>query len=274
MKHTTLICAALACALAAPALGQNNDGGGSSTKDGGLYARASLGYAFAQAGTPMLKEQNIPSSGSDSYKFGRGSYGAGAQLMLAMGYKINRHLAAELGVTAQVAPRKYTADYITPNSNYSISARAKSSIYLVPALVISAGGDKLEPYMRMGLMLPVRSGLVTELEAPAATEVTEYKLRTGIGAQGALGLMYHAGSMDFFAELGGASLNRYLKSSEVTEFTINGKNELPSLDVADREAVYEFDYSDTYSADQPTKLDAVAVPFSNVQFNVGVKFNF
>ena len=101
----------------------------------------------------------------------------------------------------------------------------------------------------------------------------------GIGANAALGVMFNLSeSFAIFGECNVNSLSITPKSSKITEETVDGADQLPSMSTYEKETVYEKDY--TYdptviiSTSDPAKDIKVKMPFSSIGANVGVKISF
>jgi|GEM_PF-2545538 len=283
MKKTILM--GLALALTTATFAQEKK----ATKEGGAYVRLGLGYAFAHGGNTYTGTTNAGGS-SISYDYKKGSYGAGLSGVVAAGYKFNRNIALELGVGVGIAPTKLEDKFsnTTPGAAINITTKtyAKTPVYLLPAVVISTGNTLLEPYARVGLAVNVGGKLIEEMTATGdvgggtsatAFQKTEYKQRTGIGFQGALGLKYHINNrVGIWGEVAGISQNIYVKSAEVTEATLNGANVLDTYTTSERQTNYEFNYtqSGTPATNAPGTAAAYSNAFSNFGVNLGVSFQF
>lgn len=281
MKKTILMSLALACATASFAQE-------SATKQSGAYLRLGVGYAFPHAGDVYTGTTSL-GTGSTSYDYNKGSFGAGFSGVLAAGYKFTPNIALELGVGVGIAPKKLEDKYSYADNlstwNSTSSTYAKTPIYLLPAVVISTGNNLLEPYARVGLAVNVGGKLVQERTITGDIggltgtnfQKMEYAQRTGIGFQGALGVKYHINDMvGLWAEVAGISQNIYVKSSELTEYTENGVNKLDTKTTLERETNYEFNYTDNGSSNpnNPGTQAAFSNAFSNVGINLGVSFQF
>lgn len=278
MKKTILMGLALACTTASFA--QENK----TMKESGTYLRLGIGYAFPHAGDTYT---GTTSSGgtSNSFDFTKNSYGAGFSGGLALGYQFNRHIALELGAGVGIAPKKMENKYTYTGGTFNTESYAKTPIYLLPAVVISTGNTLVEPYARVGLAVNVGGKVVEEatmtgefLGMPYTNfQKTEFKQRTGIGFQGALGIKYHLNErVGLWAEVAGISQNIYVKSSEITEYTENGVNKLDTKTTSDRQVNYEFNYTEsgTPNTTVPSTQKAYSNAFSNFGINLGVSFKF
>lgn len=283
MKKTILMGLALACATASFAQETKT------TKQSGAYLRLGLGYAFAHAGE--LYPSSVTHTGaSATYDLKKGSMGEGLSGVIAGGYKFNRNIALELGVGVGIAPKKLESTFTTSDP-FSTETRvskigAKTPIYLMPAVVISTGNTLLEPYARVGLAVNVGGKLLQETDytsTPVAGTPTKesyeltYKLRTGIGFQGALGLKYHINNrVGLWLEAAGISQNIYLKSGELTKATVDGENVLDTYTTSERKTNFEFKYTEVSgtASNEPSTASTVPFSFSNFGINLGVAFQF
>jgi hypothetical protein len=261
------------------------------------YVRASVGYNLAHAGdyyyggsAPLSVSGNYNvTSGEISADYKKGSFSTGLSATIAGGYMFNRYWGAELGVNLGISPTTYTSTfneaYPTGTVERTVETRAKMPIFLNPSLVFSTGNDKgINVYSRVGIALPFGGNLVrtyTETDNitnTTTTEEEEVQFAMSKGLTGALGLRYDINdALGLRAEVNGMSLTRYAKSSTITKYTINGSNELGTLNTAQRETEFQlnwtYDPANTNPA-APSKANAVGTPYSNFGFSLGAEFRF
>ncbi|HTN44951.1 MAG TPA: hypothetical protein VL098_01300 [Flavipsychrobacter sp.] len=239
------------------------------------YIRAGVGYAFPHAGNSYLKTQS-GSFLSASNVYEKYSLGAGAHINVAGGFWLFKNIGLELGVHAGIAPKKFVSKYSNPNETAEAKLYARMPVYLIPSLVLQTGGEKANVYTRLGVVVNVTGKLTEEYASNSLKWEKEYRMRTGIGFQGALGVSLPMGkSVCFFAEVNGISMSQYLKKTELVMVRDNGIDVLPNLDMADKVTEYSDQVSITYTTanpdpDKPTQAGTYSLPFSNVGFSAGV----
>lgn len=254
-----------------------------------FYLRLGAGYAVRAAGQSEFSTTSVSNGSTYTFESRPASFSAGVQATLAGGYRINRHLAAELGVVAVVAPRSYknvVRQEGPGGTGFTATAKQKASLplLLTPALRVGTGGDKLDIYSRIGLALPLRNKLyveTTEVSSGGSTGDTyskaEFRNRMRLGIAYGLGAAWSFNShVSVYGELNGLSMNMYTKKSELTEAKVGTQDILEGIPVYGRETEYEFDYEGTVGTvpdyTKPRKAAAYALPFSNVGFGFGIVY--
>lgn len=254
-----------------------------------FYLRGGVGYGLPHAGNTSIAGSYTQSGNLQTTKSKRASFGAGAYAAVAAGYQLSNHIAVEIGVTIGVLGQKF--DYTnTTSASGPGSTTAKNTsyaefpVYVVPALVLQTGGD-VNFYTRIGAVVNVAGKVLDKNESTTvsgtarstSTSTQEYKFQSGLGFQGAAGVSYPvAPKIQLYAEVTGISLNLYVKQSEYTAFTINGKDALSTMTTYDKKTVFEKEIStvtgSSVSPSQPKKELEYALPFSNAGLMAGVIF--
>jgi hypothetical protein len=239
------------------------------------YIRASVGYAFPHAGNSYLKTQSS-SFLSASNVYEKYSLGAGANVHVAGGYWLFKNVGLELGVQAGIAPKKFVSKYTDPNESAEGKIYAKMPVYLIPTLVLQTGGEKINAYTRLGIVVNASGKVIEEYASNDVKMKREYSLKSGIGFQGALGVTIPTGKKTcFFVEANGISKNQYVKRLETTKAMQNGIDMLPGMDMADKVTEYSKEVSITYTTanpdpNKPTQEGTFSLPFSNIGISAGV----
>lgn len=283
---STLVMAATASSVFAQDAAKTNNGGG--------FVRVGLGYSFPFAGTTHFMGTPISGTGMEgtttptpiTYDLKNASYGAGFNAVIGGGYMFNRNIGIDLSVGLGIAMKKNEYTETSPAAvndySYTRTSYAKMPVLVMPALVFSTGHNMLEGYARVGLALPVAGKLVVEEKytttGGSMTSVSEIKNKLSVGAVGAVGVKYHISDMiGLWLEVNGLSMTANAKSGEVTEFTVNGVNELSQLDVVDREVEFSNNYTEgnpNQTATTPFQHGPVTSPFSNIGIGLGVAIHF
>jgi hypothetical protein len=260
----------------------------------GLYIGVGGGYGFPAAKQTLEIEQNINFSGSSStyeYKTRGISMGNGINAGLYAGYMFNENIGAELGISYLLGSKnKFTSESKNDQAGYiNINEHNYSGrmLRLVPTLRMTAGTEKLRPYMKYGLIIGIAGKIYDDRYNKNTNNGTtkvyeenwEYTGELSLGLHGALGVNYMlSDNLGIFAELAGNYQNWAMKKGVMTKKTNDGKDELAALFTNDKEI--EFVESYTYVSSQPVnnnepeKQTKFYMPFSSIGINIGVHLNF
>ncbi|NSL86616.1 outer membrane beta-barrel protein [Chitinophaga solisilvae] len=177
-----------------------------------------------------------------SRKILTGSYGEGVRGGLTFGYNINKYLAVE-GTFNYFSSRKnlMTRNLTTDAGSGATRASVESyghvnAVDFAPSLVVSPGLEKVNPYVRFGVVVPLWGRLYIETDVmqrtnaagiPAGTVVQtdihrkeEVKPNPTIGFQGALGVSFNVSHrFDIFVEAEYRNVPVRSKEKEITAYT-------------------------------------------------------
>ena len=226
---------------------------------------------------------------------GNGSFGKGIQAGGTFGYMFTEHIGAELGIgnllgAGITSKNNYTSEYIdltnsannTTNTSSSEETATGKMLRFIPALKITAGNGKAKPYMRTGLVIGVGAKVIDAIKpispptGGAFAVEAEYSGGIALGFSGGLGVDFKLSShFGIFAE-GGIITQRWApKKAELTKYTIDGIDYLPTLTTDEKETEFVDSYtSGSYNSSLPTKQLKIFLPFSSAGINVGVHFSF
>jgi opacity protein-like surface antigen len=256
-----------------------------------MYAHINVGYGLKMASQSQLADYTHTIKDTlylSNDKAIDVSFGKGLNIGASFGYMFNKNFGAELGVNYLLGGKtKATAD-ITETfmgiTSHEISDRTFSAtmIRMVPSLVVDAGFEKVDPYAKVGLVIGIGS-IKRELEENKDGDLTKvkFKLNGGVslGISSAIGVKYNISEMmSVFAELNMVNMS-YAPAKEVmTEYTLNGVDQLPNFKTNEKETefVKEIDYDSNAIVDQskPTKQLHQKLPFSSYGLNLGFRINF
>lgn len=276
-----------------------------------FYVRVSAGYSFESGktefnnadpngltGIMQSTDVTVSSDGSVNVKSLNGTVGAGVKANLTIGYMFNPYIGAELGVSY------FHGDKTLIGRLRSPQVVSEENTYLrgfdvAPGIFLSPNFKTINPYARMGVIIPIAGELNIETRAKQAngggsgTDImveakSEVKARFSVGYFGAVGVNYPVNdNLSIFAEVEIKNLSIKSKSAEITEYTTtaitNGESQLvPGQQLADL-PVYEkqFDFSDDYTQSSTTAPDQNAprqiptqfVNASGTGINVGIRFS-
>ncbi|MGB1204580.1 MAG: outer membrane beta-barrel protein [Chitinophagales bacterium] len=285
--------------------------GVSSTSAQGLYVKPSVGFGFGV--TNEIVGQQITNFGEENQVTANNynTFGGGLNGRLGIGYMFNKHVGLELAFV-YVAGSTVTTDNNSLGEEYDNSEAYTNRYSALPALVIDAGLEKISPYARFGLTLPLGGGthgnresnapwMVSDVipllydSASSFIAVSEAHGQFGIGFNSAFGVNYNISSkIAIFGEVFYEALRIKRGTYEVSEATltmIDGSTEdvLPLLSLGGAYAYTEyFDeiddeklaaHQEAAGAEYGTKdypaWDWVQDSnFASFGFNLGVKFSF
>jgi hypothetical protein len=264
----------------------------------GFYVRAGIGYAIPQAGQTM-DGTAAPYSGSSnntlvdtalytSYNLKKISFSSGLHGAVAGGYMFNKHIGIDLAVDFGLSMSKYSYnDYNVPDNgtNYNVETvqQAQNPVVIIPSLVVQSGGEKVNLYMRGGLVLPIRTTVsYDQISTPLPitdSSVTEddswvRKGKFSIGISAAAGVQVSiSDNLKFYCEASMMSLSIYTKEQDLNDVYLNGQGGyITQVPTNQRTVKYSMNFNsvtqDFYN--QP----AYSQPFSNLGISVGFIYKF
>jgi hypothetical protein len=259
------------------------------------FFRAGLGYAIPMAGQSLSPESGFPYSGSIpstiKYDMKDVSFSTGTSVHVGLGYMLNRNVGIQVEAQVGIAPTTYKLDaYSIPvqygngtiiTSDQHISHQADMPVNLMPSLLLQMPGDPWTIYTRAGLVLPLSSDITQEKTTvnSAGTGATTVHAETwklsssfGVGLTAALGVQYAINEkVSVWGEVSGISMSLYIKQKDLTRFEENGT----SYNLSQISGTKNYTYSKNATVDtvNGSVQPAYSLPFSNVSFNVGVRYS-
>lgn len=263
---------------------------GSTAMAQGLYGSVNVGYGLGLPAQVLGTDYEITSTGSETRTNINGTLGAGLNFGITPGYMFSEHFGVELGINYFMGSKIVASRTKTPFGTAEATAHS-NQLRLLPALVVSSGGDKFKVYAKAGLVLPVIGTTFTKAEDTGAggpgtgsTRELETKGSFSIGFNGVLGVNYGLSEkLSLFAELSGMNLNIAAKEREVVTATNNGTDVMGFMKTYDKKIVYVDEltstsnnaaYNANYTQDQAQEVLKTRNNFSALFINLGVKFNF
>lgn len=225
------------------------------TSSGRFYLKAAGGYFFSVSPGQFPKVGSYdPHEISKTYntttgnttvisdKVLTGSYGAGIRGGITAGFDINKNVAVELGANYYHSRKNLMTHQVTrAEGSGALLGSVEShghvnAIDVVPAIVIKAGSQgRLDPYVRVGAVVPVWGRLYIETDGYQAGSVSgsptlmsqltvhrkeAVKPNATVGFLGALGATYRAGNrLSLFLEAEFKTVPVKSKSKEVTSYS-------------------------------------------------------
>jgi opacity protein-like surface antigen len=213
--------------------------------------------------------------------------GGGFNVNLGVGYMLSKYVGIELGVNEFIGLNK-KAHYSSTTNNTTYSSDAKLSgmmLQIIPAIVITPGLEKMNPYARFGMIVGVLPS-ITESTSSTANISGEYKVTTSseskikLSGGVALGFTAAAGvdfnlskKLVFFTELVFNGVTYAPSKGKISEFTIDGVDKLSDLTTKEKEWTFEtkFDADEAIPSGSPDKQEKMSLNYSNVELNIGIK---
>ncbi|MFZ4521165.1 MAG: outer membrane beta-barrel protein [Bacteroidales bacterium] len=219
--------------------------------------------------------------------------GGGFNVNLDLGYMLSKYIGIELGVNEYIGlSNKVHYSETHSTSNYSSTTDNKLSgmmLQVVPAIVITAGLETLNPYARLGMIIGVmpsvteKNSSTSTYTSPAlkATSSSESVMKmsggVALGFTAAAGAEYQLGEkLGLFAELVYNGITYSPSKGKYKTYTLDGDDILSGATTRDKEWTYEkkFDSKEVTPYDSPSILPKMTLEFSNVELNIGVKVKF
>jgi len=299
MKKTSLLVCTLIMALAASTKSNAQEfyvrgGVGISTQSG----KTEFNNADPNGLTNIQQSTDITvgADGTARVKALNGTLGGGFKGTITAGYMFNQYIGAELGFNYFSGYDKTIGKLTTP------AFRSEEVAYLegldiVPAIYITPGFSKLNPYARIGAIMPAAGKLNIETSVvqvngagPGADihvdALSEVKSKFSIGFIGALGVTYPISpKMQVFGEVEFKNLSIKSKSAEIKEYSTTavagGQSTLIEgqqlADLPMNETHFEFSDEYTQGApdeNAPRKIPTQYVNAGGVGINVGIRYSF
>lgn len=271
-------------------------------RGGGGYSMESGRTEFNSAdpnGLTMIqqsKDITINPDGSANVKSLNGTLGSGYKANLTFGYMFNPYIGAEIGFNYFTGDEKTIGKLTSPLMQSEAKAHLQG-LDVMPALYLTPAFAKLNPYARIGVLIPTVGKLYIDSNAYApdaggpGVDVnvrarTEVEAKFSLGYAGALGVTYPIGTrLHVFGEVEFKNLSIKSKSAEIKEYettaiTPGGTIFVPGQQLADlpmNETHFEFSDEFTQGAPDPDSARKIPTQFVNasgVGLNFGVRYSF
>jgi|GEM_PF-6941432 len=224
-----------------------------------------------------------------------GSNGAGARGFVEIGYRLQEYLTIQLGGAYLRGKQQTRLRQLFFNQgpafsgqNINISEYSKQ-IRLQPSLVLGTHNRKLNPFLQVGLSLPVWTMTIVEAEyeelgnMPSifTNQLSEIRGKPLLGFSAGMGLSWivnpHVG---FTVALEAVSQRMKAASGRLTQYEVSGVDQLAGLDLYEREWRYleqltsndnAFGLNPDADNDSPEDRLQISQNFSSYQLKVGVE---
>jgi opacity protein-like surface antigen len=228
-----------------------------------------------------------------------GTLGAGYKVNITGGYMFNRYVGAELGVN-YFDGNKTRIGRLTSPAMLSDEKAYVRGFDLIPALYLTPGFKKWNPYARVGAIMTGPGKLKIETSATKingggpgtniqVNALTEVKSKFSVGLAAAAGITYPISEkLNLFGEIEFKNFSVKSKSAEIVEYSTiaitNGHSQLvPGQQLADLPvSAKKFVFADNFSqsattpapSNEPRKIPSQFINTSGTGINIGVKYSF
>jgi len=300
MKKLSLLCCTLLIILIA------------STKSNAqeFYVRGGMGWVtesgkteFNNAdpngltGITQSTDITVGADGTARVKSLSGTLGGGFKGNVTLGYMFNPYVGAEVGFNYFDGDKRTIGKLTSPQMQSQETAYLRG-LDIMPALYLTPAFAKLNPYARIGLLIPAAGKLHIETIANASnaagpgTDVhveaeTEVESKFSVGFAGALGVTYPIGKkLHIFGEIEFKNLSIKSKSAEIKKYettAVNGATgvsfpvpgqQLADLPVNEKKFEFEDSYTENDDPNAPRKIPTQYVNVGGIGINFGLRYSF
>jgi outer membrane protein W len=256
-----------------------------------LYVDVHAGYGFPAARQNLGGNTKSTTSGSVTTTENTSrsvSLGKGIQPGVAVGYMFTPNIGAEIGINYLLGTAtKFVNEDTKPTSSDKSEISVKGSmIRIIPAVKFTISENKMRPYIRTGLIIGVATKALVSITdesvngstSSSSESAVEYSGGLSLGFHGAMGVNFMlSDNLGIFAEVTGYYQNWAPKKALQTKATLDGQDQLGTMDIRDKETDFEKSYTEDNSQpinkDVPSKSTQFWLPFSSAGLNVGVQIN-
>jgi len=241
---------------------------------GGFSTSSSFDMLYKFKGSPVNNTISVVPVG-----LGNGFNGS-----LSFGYWFNKYVGIELAVSGFLGlPIKGDSVINLVGSSVATVKIKGSLLSVIPAVVISAGLEKVNPYARFGFQIGALPTMVSNYSQnngstnpPTSKEITTvYYGGVALGYTAAGGVNFNFNKLiTFNVELQFVHSTWSPNYSEIEKYSVNGQDRLSTLPTWEKQTTFVWEKNDDGVIDmtKPRQELRESVPFSTVSINVGIKF--
>lgn len=263
----------------------------------GLYFKINGGYNFAASNsqhstgeTPIaifpypLYNGTENLAGDIEWEVVNVNLGKGFNFGGTVGYMFNDRFGAELEVDYTLGAKTET-NVKNLSGNYFNQSISSKMLQFKPAFVLSAGYSKLNPYVKLGGIVGLGK-IKQEVQNKSGADLNEVEAE----AKGGVAFGFHAGiglsygitsKLSLFGEVTMNSLSYAPKEGKLTKYTVNGVDELPTLNTSQKEYDYiegnpyllAFGGGATIDPTKPLRSPKTSYNYNTIGVNIGVKYS-
>ena len=235
-----------------------------------LYVGGGIGPGF-RAGSKVF---GVSTNKDGSVDVVKGSDGSGLIAPLYVGYMSSKNVGLELGIGSFIGyTNKLNDPYNTGTTSFS-----GNSLFLNPSFVIRTGGEKIAPYVKLGVFLGLVNNSITQYD-PTSTdpyvttqETITYKKGMATGVTSSLGLDIKISRKwvlfgEMFTRLASYSPKKYSDETTTENYSPGSGSYTKTTTVVNGNLVTHLPPDYSANGDRA----AIVVPFSTIGFNLGLK---
>lgn len=277
----------------------------------GFYVRGGVGITaesgkteFNNAdpnGLTMIQQSTeitVNPDGSARVKSLNGTLGAGFKGNITAGYMFNNYIGAEVGFNYFSGYDKTIGKLTSPQIQSEEVAYLKG-LDIVPAIYLTPGFSKLNPYARIGLIIPTAGKLHIETNVNQTNgggegtdihvnALSEVESKFSVGFVGALGVTYPIGpKWQVFGEVEFKNLSIKSKSAEIVDYRTTAVTDgqavlvpgqqLADLPVNEKKFIFTDEFTQGPGEPDPNSPRRIPTQYVNVGgigVNVGIRYSF
>lgn len=247
-----------------------------------FYLKYDIGYATPIAEQSVLGFYDL-NEGEEALPFiqqNKISFGQGYQMNLGLGYKFSEQISGEMNLSYLWGAKRDSE--IATSTDYFYRSLRGSLFSAIPSLVLNIPSNKenLDFYTRMGLMVTLSPRILYNTKTLEDNDSTEYQQEyvmsgsLALGFNGAIGLKWQTGPIDYFVELDFRALSYAPTKRSMKSSTLNGESNIDALTIRERETVFldkiEVSNPALIIDDQPLEVLKSSYPFSSLSLNFGI----
>lgn len=210
-----------------------------------FYFRVGGGYGWAASGEDY-GQISITTTNSVEAKVVYGTNGVGIMPFVAVGYRFHEFLSFQLE-GEYVGGREQTRFERLEPFYSSLTTERSQQLRLVPTLVLGRNSRKVNPFMKLGLSVPIWTRTEIDFsEEVFLTPVTAIQQRSELKGKSLLGFSGGWGvqvaltdQLGVSLEVGAISQRLKAQSGRITFLEVDGVDQLADLDAYDSEWTYQ-----------------------------------
>ena len=253
-----------------------------------FYLKAGIGYSFPMPGQKVDQNGNVLNgtltqlgSGVSAYQLKSASFSAGLQNSFSAGLQLSKNIAVELATNINTAAVTYTETLngLTNSNgvvyNYQGTRQAKNTTLILPSMVLQTAKAKWNAYMRMGLTLPVLSGIKlneTYIYQTGIANQYSWNIRNyfSAGIASAAGVKIRVSKkVELWSEASLICLNLSRKIRVLESAVVDGQN----VPVGQLTGVTTYHYHINGTSDLSGNQQALPQPYSSIGINAGISYD-
>jgi hypothetical protein len=216
------------------------------------------------------------------------SLGGGFNVNLAFGHMMSDYVGIELGVNEFIGlTKKVNSSQTNTYGDYTSETKLSGMmLQLVPAIVITPGLEKINPYARLGMIVGILPSVTEKYNSTTtysgelkATHTTADKVKlsgnVSLGFTAAAGFDYNLSEkLALYGELVFNGITYAPSKGKYKEWTVDGVDQMPTATTKEKEWTFEkkYDAEEDIPDSSPDKQPKMSLNFSNVELNIGIKF--